>query len=375
MIAIVKVRSCREFGCFISFPDRLYKDDPNYVPELRIVRKMMLDRKKNPFFKHSKAEFFMAVQDRAVVGRIAVIRNNIHIRQTGERCGFFGFFDVVEDYEIAKRLIDQAVMWLENEKLDCLIGPENFTTNDSCGILVSGYDTPPVVMMPYNKPYYEEFLNRYGFQKEIDLYSYCLNHLSFKHNYLKTLCHRIKSNLMDSGINVRSIQFGNQEEEINRLREVYNLANQDNWGFIPLDENEFREKALQLKQLVTEELILVAEKDNRFVGFVVAVPDINQILIRIKAGKLGLFGLLQMFWHKRKVNNSRILILGVLEEYRNKGIDIYLYEKIQENLKANGIFRCEACYVLENNETMNAILEKLGGERIKTYRIYRYKMK
>jgi len=163
-----------------------------------------------------------------------------------------------------------------------------------------------------------------------------------------------------------------QELEIRSLREVYNQANKDNWGFLPLNEMEFRETALQLRQFVPEKMILVAENKKQMIGFIVAIPDLNQVLSHIKSGKLWPFGILKFLWYKRKINNARILILGVIEEFRNKGIDIILYKKIQENLTTMGIYHAEACYVMENNLKMKSIIEKIGGISVKKYRIYKF---
>ncbi len=174
MIKVCEVKSKRELRRFIQFPNILYRDDPYYVPELYVSQQNFFDRNKNPFFTHSKVEFFLAYKSKQVVGRIALIRNNNHISLSREKCGFFGFFESINDFEVAEALFNKAVNWLDHEGLTSIIGPENFTTNDSCGMLISGFDTPPVVMMPYNKAYYNDFLVQYGFVKEMDLSSYLL---------------------------------------------------------------------------------------------------------------------------------------------------------------------------------------------------------
>jgi hypothetical protein len=373
MIEIREVKSKKEFRSFIQLPHWIYKDDPNYVPELFITQKAMFDRNKNPFFIHSKVDFFLAYKANQIVGRIALIRNNNHITHSGEKSGFFGFFDSIDNYNVAKALLDKATTWLNDEGLNCIIGPENFTTNDSCGTLISGFDSPPVVMMPYNKPYYNDFLERYGFIKEMDLSSYFLiDDKTLKSPSHEIVLKRINDNLRDSGITIRNINFKILDEEIKALREVYNQSNNDNWGFLPLSEVEFRLLALQLKQFVPEKMILIVEKEERQIGFIVAIPDLNQVLIHIKSGKLWPVGILKFLWYKRKINNARILILGVLDEFRNKGIDIVLYKRIQENLVNMGIYNAEACYVMENNLKMNSIMKKIGGRSLKKYRIYKF---
>jgi hypothetical protein len=372
MVEIREVKSGRDLKAFIQFPYLLYKDDPCYVPELNISQKKMFDRNRNPFFEHSKADFFLAFIGKHPAGRIALIRNNIHIQRTGGQCGFFGFFEVINDYEVACALFSKAVEWIKNEGLTSIIGPENYTTNDSCGMLFSGFNSPPVVMMPYNKAYYNEFLKRFGFKKVMDLSSWSIGDQILKSPYIERIVRRSAGKLNASGITFRTINYKILDKEIDSLRDVYNRSNKDNWGFLPQTEKEFRETALQLKQFVPEKLVLMVEKDHRLIGYLVSVPDLNQALIHVRSGKLFPFGLLKLLWYRRRITNARILILGILEEFRNKGIDIVLYKMVQENLATLGINHVEACYILDDNLKMFSIIGKLGGAKVKQYRIYRF---
>jgi hypothetical protein len=374
MIDIVEVKSKREFRQFIKLPNLIYRDDPCYVPELYVSQKKMFDRKRNPFFEHSKVDFFLAMKENQSVGRIALIRNNIHIQITGEHCGFFGFFDVIDDFEAARALLDKAVEWIKNEGLAALTGPENFTTNDSCGTLISGFNSPPAVMMPYNKQYYNDFLTRYGFGKVMDLSSWFIDDQILKSPYIERIVRRSTDHLSASGIIVRPINFKIFDKEISALREVYNQSNKDNWGFLPLTEKEFRETAQQLRQFVPEKLVLMVEKEQQIIGFIVSIPDLNQVLIHIKSGKLLPFGFLKLLWYRRKIRKARVLILGILDEYRNKGIDIVLYKKIQENLATLDIYQVEACYIMEDNVKMLSIMRKIGVTEVKKYRLYRFEV-
>ena len=376
MIEICEVKSKKEFRRFIQFPNILYKDDPCYVPELYLSQKTMFDRRKNPFFAHSKVDFFLAYKDDKIAGRIALIRNNNHILHTREKCGFFGFFESINDFNVAEALLDKAVNWLNDEGLTSIIGPENFTTNDSCGMLISGFHMPPIVMMPYNKEYYNDFLVRYGFVKEMDLSSYELIHDQIlTSSSIRRLEKRISDNLAASDITIRTINYKTLNQEIIPLLELYNQSNKSNWGFLPLTEDEFRKIAQQFKQFVPEKLILIVEKEKQPIGFIIAIPDLNQVFSHIKSGKLFPFGILKFLWYKRRINNARILILGILDKFRNKGIDIILYKKIKENLAALGISHAEACYVMDNNLNMKSIIEKVGGVRVKKYRIYKFEEK
>jgi hypothetical protein len=374
MIEIREVKSGRDLRQFIQFPYMLYKGDPCYVPELYISQEKIFDRKRNPFFLHSKADFFLALKEKHPAGRIALIRNNNHIKNSGEQCGFFGFFEVVNDYDVACALLDKAVEWMKNENLTSFIGPENFTTNDSCGLLISGFNSPPVVMMPYNKEYYNDFLVRYGFSKVMDLFSLFVGDQVLKSLHIERIVIRTLDKLSASGITFRTINFKIFEEEIVSLREAYNHSNKDNWGFLPLTDKEFRDMALMLRQFVPPKLVLIVEKDQQTIGFAVTIPDLNQVLKHIKSGKLFPLGFLKLLWYKRKITNARVLILGILGEYRNKGIDVVLYKKIQENLSTLGIHHAEACYIMADNLKMLSIMEKIGGRKVKDYRIYRFDM-
>lgn len=370
-IKIIEVGSNKELNQFINFPKILYQSDKNFVFEPVSMQKEFLSHK-NAFFDHSKATCFLAISNNKIVGRIASINNTIHNKIYDEKTGFFGFFETIENYEVAKLLLDKVVETNQANGFQKIIGPTNLTTNDSCGLLISGFNTPPVVMMPYNKDYYNDFMTKYGFIKEMDLASYFIGDQILTSPAFGVLLKRISDKLIASDIKIRAINYKILAQEIIPLREVYNYSNKNNWGFIPLTENEFRKTAHQFSQFVPEKLILLVEKGKQLIGFVVALPDLNQVFSHIKSGKLFPFGFLKFLWYKRKINNSRILILGVIDEYRNQGIDIILYKKIQENLATMGIYHGEACYVLENNLKMNSIMKKIGGISVKKYRIYKF---
>ena len=369
-ISVVEVNTDRELKQFITFPRKLYQSDKNFVFEPVSMQKEFLS-KRNPFFEHSGVTYFLAKLNGKVVGRIASIKNTIHNKLYQEKTGFFGLFESIENYEVAKLLFDKVLETHQLNGFYKIIGPTNLTTNDSCGILISGFDIPPVVMMPYNKQYYDDFLVKYGFVKEIDLFSYFIGDQLLTSSFMEALFNRISNKLTTLDITIRTINYKRLDQEISPLCEVYNQSNKNNWGFVPLNEKEFRNTALQLKQFVPEKLVLIVEKEKQQIGFIVALPELNQVFSHIRSGKLLPFGFLKFLWYKRKINNSRILILGVLEKYRNNGIDLVLYKKIQENLATIGIYQGEACYDLENNLMMNSIMERIGGRRLKRYRIYK----
>ncbi len=367
---IISVTNRRLLRLFIDFPHSLYKNDSNYVPELYISQKHLLTNK-NPFFEHSEAEYFLAMKNGKVAGRIAAINNNIHNQLYKDKAGFFGFFEVIQDYEVTKALLDKVVGWFSSKKIYHIIGPTNLTTNDSCGVLISGFELSPIVMMPYNKTYYDDFLSRYGFVKVMDLSSFLIDGIQLKNLVEQTFVSKIQEKLREAGIDIRPMNFKNFDEDVHQFRKVYNESNEGNWGFIPLNEKEFRSMAEEIKKVVPANLVLIAEKDKKQIGFVVAVPDYNQVFRHFKRGRLLPFGFIKFLWYRSKINSARILILGVLKEYNNRGIDLLLYKTIQEKLNSIGIYKGEACYVLEDNKAMNSILKKIGGKEIKKYRIYK----
>jgi GNAT superfamily N-acetyltransferase len=371
MIEISEVKSNKELRRFIQFPNILYRDDPCYVPELYISQKAMFNRKKYPFFTHSKVDFFLAYKAKQVAGRIALIRNNNHIAYSNEKCGFFGFFESINDFTVADALLDKAINWVRDEGLESIIGPENFTTNDSCGFLIKGFGNPPVFMMPYNKPYYSKFFESYGFKKKLDLVSYLLP-TDPTPEKIVPLIHLIEEKTKRNSVIIRPINFNEFDEEIRKFREIYNYAYKENWGFVPLNEDEFRFQSKELKKIADPGSVIIAEKDANIIAFLCAVPDINQILIKVKNGRLFPFGFIKLLFYKKKIDKLRILILGVHDKFRNSGIDALLYGKIYEYARKANFKNAEAGYVMENNLRMNSILKSLGGQVIKKYRLYEF---
>jgi ribosomal protein S18 acetylase RimI-like enzyme len=365
---IRKVLSKKDLKRFIRFPHQLYKRDENYVPALNMVVKSMLS-KKNPFLQHSEIAMFLAIKRGVVVGRIAAIYNKTHLDTYHDNTGFFGFFDVINNVSVAKKLFEIGEQWLSNKGITKIIGPTNLTTNDSCGFLTDGFQYPPMILMPYNKAYYNDLCVQLGYEKLMDLSSYNIENYTslekYPHIYSKAL-----QTLEANRIKIRNISSKTFAKDMEQLRFVYNKSNEKNWGFMPLNEEEFQAMADELKMTTPWDLTLIEEKENEIIGFLIAIPNLNQIFKIIKNGKLFPFGFLKLLTKKRSVDSARIMILGVLDEYRDMGIDLVLYQHIKEALNKHKIFQAEACYVLENNKRMNSILNKLSHGVIKRYRIY-----
>jgi len=368
-MTIIEVKSKQDKKRFIDFPHDLYAGDPNYVPEIFIGQKDLLNEKKNPFFQHSKAQLFIAVRDGKMVGRIAAIQNNNYNEFAKANAGFFGFFDVVKEYDVAKALLDTATGWVKKEGLNHILGPANFTTNDTAGLLVEGFDRPPVAMMTYNKPYYAEFLERYGFQKQMDMLAYFVAEEDVNFKSVR-LAQMIEERLGKRGIVFRTVNMKKFKEEITQVREVYRAAWDENWGFVPPTDAEFDHLAKDMKMVIDPDFALLAEHEGKIVAFALAIPDINVILRTIKKGRLLPFGIFKLLFQKKKIRRMRIILLGVLQEYRKMGIEAVFYARIISKGIEKGINEAEASWILDNNELMKKGVEGVNMKAYKRYRMY-----
>jgi len=369
-ISIAKVISKKEVKQFINFPHDLYRNDKKYVPELYLSISEVLSKKKNPFFKHSEAELFLAKNsDGTVVGRVAAVLDNNYNKHHDSNVGFFGFFDVIEDYSIAEALLNKATTWVKAKGVDRILGPTNFTTNDTAGLLVDGYDSPARVMMTYNKPYYSEFIEQYGFAKEMDLFAYYISTDTVNEKALR-LAGMIEERLKTKGINFRFVTKKSKKADIQKIKVVYLKAWEKNWGFVPPTDAEFDHLAEGLNLLLDLNYVYLAEKNGELIGFGVAIPDINEVTIDFKNGKLLPFNIVKLLMNKNKVSSIRIILLGVLEEYRKLGIEAVFFANYIKAAKKNKLKGGEASWILESNEMMVKAAENLNGKRYKTYRIY-----
>jgi hypothetical protein len=368
MKKIIPVTTKKQLRLFIDFPHELYSKDPFYVPELFIAQQDMLDPKKHPFHEHSNLQAFLAYDGEQIVGRIAAIQNNNHNNTYQLTDGFFGFFDCINDQETADLLIAAASNWVRQKGLTSLIGPVNFSTNDICALLIDGFDGPPVVMMPYNAPYYLQLLENAGFGKKVDLraYKFIAGHYDDRALRLTTA---IRERLKRNQIVIRKIDMKNFKAETNALREVYNKAWDSNLGFVPMTEKEFDYLAKDLKLILDPDFCFVAEQEGKLVGFTLAVPDINQVLIKVKRGRLFPLGFIKLLLLKRKIKGIRLMALGVVDGYRKMGIDACLYGLTIKAFREKKYEYAEVSWTLENNDLINKAIEQVQGVCYRKYRI------
>ena len=366
-----------------------------WVPPLRMDVRKLLSNKKNPFFQRNAAEYFLAIRGTVgsderryrtsrppfrpstlptfrgdggkweVLGRIAAIHNRAHNEAHQDSVGFFGFFECVENHAVAQALFDAAGTWLAARGLTTMRGPASFSTNDECGLLVDGFNAPPTVMNPHNPLYYVDLVERAGFEKAMDLYQY----QTVNPHLPQQLVDRVKKVLEHRNITLRTLSMKNFDQEIERIKEIYNNAWEKNWGFVPMSDAEIDHLAAQLKTVVVPELVTFVEQEGRPIGFAAVLPDFNVALKTNPSGRL-FPGILKILWASRKIDRLRVFLLGLLPEFRGIGADVVMYHWIWETGYRLGHRWAEAGWILENNVAMNNAIQRLGFEHYKTLRFY-----
>ncbi|MCX6834609.1 MAG: N-acetyltransferase [candidate division Zixibacteria bacterium] len=367
-IKVVEVESSGQLRQFIEYPNRLYAGDPNYVTPLYVERQEFFDKKNNPFYRAARTQLFLAMRDDEVVGRIATCVSYRHNDYHEEKTGFFGFFDTPDDEEISRRLLKVAMIELKKAGMDRMRGPMNFSTNHECGFLVEGFDSPPIVMMTYNSPYQPRLAEKFGLKKVMDLLAYKLSTSTEPSERIRRV---VESRLARTRVKIRPINMGAFTREVRLIREVYNQAWAKNWGFVPMDDDEFDHLAKNLKQILDPEIVCIAEHEGRAIGFSLALPDINQVLIRLD-GRLFPTGLLKLLWLtkvRKSIDQCRLITFGVNPEYRKLGIDMMLYLETLRRGREKGYKWGELSWVLETNDLMRHGVEQMGAGVYKRYRI------
>jgi GNAT superfamily N-acetyltransferase len=350
---------------FVDLPFRLYKNDPYWVPPLRRDVSELIDRTKHPFHQHGTVELFLARQGSEVVGRIAAIHNDLHLATHGERVGFFGLFETIRDTAVAHALFDAAAHWLSLRGLEAMRGPASFSLNEEAGLLVHGFDGPPVVMMTYNPEWYATVVESYGFRKSMDLLAYYLPY-SRPVERLAGIADKLKARY---NVKLRSLDKKHFWQEVALVRKVYNEAWEKNWGHIPMTEAELDYMAKQLKPVVEPKLVVFAEVDGELAGFGLALPDFNVALKHMK-GSLFPFGWMKALWHSRRITVTRVITLGVMKKFRRTGVGELIELELMINAQKLGITGAEFSWVLEDNLLMRTAVEKMGATAYRTYRLY-----
>lgn len=363
-IEIFEVTTKKDFAEFIRFPFDLYSKDPLYVPQLISEQKEHFSEK-NPFFKHAKVKFFIAKKNKKTAGRVISIINQRHIEFQNEKAGFFGFFESINDKDVALALLDAVSKEHKTNGMEMIRGPMNFSTNDECGFMTQGFDESPMLMTPYNMPYYNDLMESCGMQKAKDLYAFIYE----TKDSISEKVHRVAAIAEKRGITVRPINKKKFGQEMTLFKEVYNSAWEKNWGFVPLTDSEIDYLGSKLKQIAIPELTLVAEDKGSPVGFLGLLPDFNYVLKKMH-GKINPLTIAKALYYSRKIKDLRLLLLGIKAEYRNKGVDAVLILKGFEEIKRKKHKRVEFSWILEDNIPVIRIVEMIGGKLYKKYRIY-----
>lgn len=365
-IRIIQVTKSRDYSRFVNFPYTLHRDNPFWVPPIRMDQKVLLNPKKHPFYQHADTQFFLAERSGKIVGRIAAIIDHLHNKTHNDNIGFFGFFESVEDPAVAHALLEATKNWLKSKGKDAMRGPVNPSQNEDCGCLLDGYDSTPLIMMPYNPPSYPKFFDGFGLKKVMDLIAWYIDDNNPPPPKLIRVAEAARKK---HHITVRAMRMKEFKSEVNKIWQVYNSAWEKNWGFVPMTREEFDLLAKNLKSVALPDLALLAEIDNKPVGFALSLPDMNQALHRIN-GRLFPFGLLKVMQASKKIDMIRVITLGVIPEYQRLGIDAIFYIDTWNNAVQHGYHKAEMSWVLENNTMMNRSAKMLGGKPYKTYRMY-----
>lgn len=366
---ISKVENSKHFRQFIRFPWKIYSKESPWVPPLISDAIGVLTESKNPFWLHSKKQLFLAYDDKdKVIGRIAAVIDYNYMNFQDDNCGFFGFFECIDDVVAAKALFDAAKNWLNEQGINKMMGPMNPSTNDEVGFLSEGFDLPPSLMMNYTPEYYLNLAEKSGLKQIKELYAYDMDVTGDSRvGRLERVVNMAKKKLPT--LKVRSLRKDSFDEDLKSAISIYNRAWEKNWGFVPWSDEEFASLAVKIKPLLDPDMIIIASIAGAPVGMLISLPDYNQVLKKLN-GSLLPFGVFKYLYYKNKIDRLRLMVMGVIKEYRHKGIEAIMYEKGLKNALKNGYKHCELSWVLDDNVMTQRTAEMMNGKIYKKYKIY-----
>ncbi len=367
MIQVKPVVSKKDLNEFIMLPYRLYKDDPTWVPPLISDQKKFFNPKKNPYYLHSEVMLFLAEQDGRTVGRISAQTNTQHNKEHNDNIGFFGCFECEKNHIAASALFDAAYEWNRYRGKTSMRGPMNFSVNHDCGLLVDGFQYPPYVMMVYNHAYYQELYEAWGLKKTMDMYAY----YCYKDKMPERLDRVAALIEKRTRCKIRSLARDKKEmkKDIETVFQIYTKAWEYNWGNVPMTEAEFDHIVSELLPIADPDMVFIAEIDGKPAGFSLGLPNYNEVL-KVMKGRVNPITLVKAMIAKRKISSARVVTMGVIKEFQNRGIDSLFYYYSYKNGLPKGLVHGEFSWVLENNTMMIRVAEMLDAEIHKTYRIY-----
>ncbi len=371
-IEVLPVRTWGERRQFVNWPWSLYRNDPNWIPPLRDNLREMLNYKKHPFYTNGRIQTFLARRNGEIVGRIAAIVNAEHLKRYKDQRGFFGFFECVDDQQVANSLFDAAREWLKAQGLVHMRGPANPSMNYECGLLIDGFDSAPTFMMTYNPPYYAKLIETYGFGKGHDLLAYIgyRDQLPMVEEKLGPLAEQAQRR---SNVTTRPMNPKRFRADVNAFLGLYNSSLEVNWGFVPLTDGELEKLSSSLRMLLVPKLTIISEVEDRAVGAIVGLPDYNPRIKDIN-GRLFPFGFLRLLSKKNDIKRIRILSINVAPEFQRWGLGLVLMRALVPKAIESDVAEAEFSWVSEDNDMARMGLEKGGAKVYKTYRMYDYAM-
>ena len=353
---------------FLQVPYGIYRDDPHWVAPLLSDRREVLGPA-NPFFAHARMALWVATRDGRDVGSVAGIVDDHHNARHRETTAFFGFFESVNDPAVSGRLLGAVRTWARGLGMTRLLGPMNPSINEECGLLVEGFDSPPVVMMTYNPTYYQDLLVAAGLQRCKDLLAYGV---TLDDQHLRRLERLGTRALQRSGVAIRPVDRRQLTRDLGSIQEVYNAAWENNWGFVPMTAAEIAFMARRLLPALDPEIVLLAEAGGETVAFILALPDINEVLGKLRGTlitpRLALALPYLLNWKRPRGN--RVVALGVKRDYRQRGIDAALIGRCLRAMLVKGYERCEISWVLDDNPLMQSVGTMFAGAPYKRYAMY-----
>jgi hypothetical protein len=369
-LRITPVTKKTGLGSFLKVPGAILGSDPAWISPLLLERRLHLGAKTNPWFEHARWMGWVAYRGDKLVGRISAQIDYLHLERYEDATGFFGMLDAEDNPETFGALFAAAEGWLRQEGIKRVRGPLSLSINDEVGLLVDGFDTPPVFMMGHAKPYYGKHIEAHGFTKAKDMLAYMI---APDFPAPKVMDRLLRSSKQP--VRVRPLDASRYDEELATLREIFNDAWADNWGFVPFTEAEFKDLGHSLKLLIAPELIQIAEVDGKPAAFIAALPNVNEVIKGFK-GKLLPFNWVKLLWglKKRFPKSSRVPLMGVRRGFHNTplgpGLAFLVIDAVRHHLVARGVEQVELSWILEDNEGMRNIVETIGGRDYKRYRVY-----
>jgi len=367
-VSVEPVQSRRQRREFVEFAWQLYQNDPKWVPPIRSQQEQLLGWRKHAFYDRAESQAFLARRGGEVVGRVLAIVNRAHIEVHNEEVGFFGFFESVDDLDVAASVLDAAKQWLSERGIQRMRGPVNPSLNHDAGLLVQGFDMAPYFMMTYNPSYYLKLLRRYGCTKAKDLVAYAF----FADDIPGLLArYRTQWQLDDkkSDVTIRNLAANNIDGDTLKFLELYNQSLEGLWGSVPLSPSEIKDIVATMRWLLVPELVTFAERDNQVIGAAVCLLDFNPVLRRID-GRLFPFGFVQLLRGRNEIKRGRLLAVNIADDFQILGFGGTLLAGLLPGIKKHDLNEIEVSWVLEDNKPARRSLETAGGQLYKRYRIY-----